>query len=176
MLLVYLVLEVDRYTGFDAHYLPEAFTPVTRVSEPKNYRAGDDPGGRTVLCAEIPCGRDDELWGGSNARLAEVVRAGLEDAGLPGVEPVDVHVERLPFAYPIYTLDYAAHLEVVGRWIDGHDRILTFGRQGLFAHDNAHHALAMAYAAVDCLRADDDFDLAAWRRAREGFAQHVVED
>ena len=34
----------------------------------------------------------------------------------------------------------------------------VFGRQGLFAHDNTHHALAMAYAAVDCLREDGTFD------------------
>lgn len=176
MLLVYLILDVDRYTNFDAHYLPERFTPVTRVSEPKNYRSGDDPVGRTVICAEIPCSRDDELWTSSDERLGHVVAEGLRAAGLPDPAPVAVEVERLPFAYPIYTLDYALHLEVVDDWVSGHERVLTFGRQGLFAHDNAHHALAMAYAAVDCLRPGGGFDLAAWRRAREGFAQHVVED
>ena len=61
MLLVYLVLDGDRYSPYDAHYLPDAGTPVTRVSEPTNYRDGDDPPGRTVLCAELPCERDGEL-------------------------------------------------------------------------------------------------------------------
>lgn len=176
MLLVYLVLEVDRYTDFDAHYLPEATTPVTRISEPKNYREGDDPCGRTVLCAEIPCSLDEEIWVYSDEPLRDVVVDGLKASGLPDVSPVDVHVERLPFAYPIYTIDHERHLASVDRWVASHDRILTFGRQGLFAHDNAHHALSMAYAAVDCLRPDGGFDLASWRLAREGFAQHVVED
>src|SRR5690606_3382358 len=48
MVLVYLVLDGARYTPYDAHYLPEEWTPVTRISEPKNYRDGlpgpDDDG------------------------------------------------------------------------------------------------------------------------------------
>ena len=176
MVLVYLVLDVDRYTSFDAHYLPESFTPVTRVSEPKNYRSGDDPPNRTVLCAEIPCARDDEIWSADDAALASVVATGLTDAGLPEARAIDVHVERLPFAYPIYDIDYERRFDTVDTWVASHDRVLTFGRQGLFAHDNAHHALAMAYAAVDALGADGIFDAAGWSRARQGFARHVVED
>lgn len=42
MILVYLALPVDRYTHFDAHYFPEEDIPMTRVSEPKNYRSGPD--------------------------------------------------------------------------------------------------------------------------------------
>lgn len=176
MLLVYLVLDVDRYTRFDAHYLPESFTPVTRVSEPKNYRDGDDRAGTTVLCAEIPCDRDDALWSADDEALAAIVATGLAKAGLPDINAAHVHVERLPFAYPIYDLGYAARFDVVDRWVSSHDRVLTFGRQGLFAHDNAHHALAMAYAAVDALGADGTFDAPAWAAARAGFARHVVED
>src|SRR6266508_4164533 len=36
MLLVYLVLDGGRYSPYDAHYLPDPGTPVTRVSEPTN--------------------------------------------------------------------------------------------------------------------------------------------
>jgi hypothetical protein len=54
--------------------------------------------------------------------------------------------------------------------------VTTFGRLGLFAHDNTHHAVAMAYDAVDALRGDGALDRAAWARARERFAAHVVED
>ena len=37
-------------------------------------------------------------------------------------------------------------LDVWSREIDG---LVTFGRQGLFAHDNTHHAMAMAYAVAE---------------------------
>ena len=53
---------------------------------------------------------------------------------------------------------------------------MHFGRQGLFAHDNTHHALAMAWAAADAARPDGQVDAAAWSRARAAFAAHVVED
>jgi hypothetical protein len=53
---------------------------------------------------------------------------------------------------------------------------VSFGRQGLFVHDNAHHAMQMGYDAVDALRDDGRFDRYAWTAARERFAEHIVED
>jgi len=176
MLLVYLVLDVDRYTAFDAHYLPEEWTPVTRVSEPKNYRDGDDIAGRTVLCAEIPCARGGELWQASDDELAVVAADALERSGLPRPQPVEVVVRRLPFVYPVYRVGYEAAVAALDAWADAQPRLLTFGRLGLFVHDNTHHALAMARAAVDALRPDGSFDDEAWRDSRAAFARHVVED
>jgi protoporphyrinogen oxidase len=176
MLLVYLVLDVDRYSDFDAHYLPDESTPVTRVSEPKNYRDGDDPRGRTVLCAEIPCRLGDDLWEADDAALGDEVVRTLVAAGLPDPEPSDVEVRRLSHAYPIYRRGYEESFDRLDAWAASHDRLLTFGRGGLFAHDNSHHALAMAWAASAALRAGDGFDDAAWARARNSFRSHVVED
>ena len=55
MILVYLVLEQDQFTEYDAHYFPEPSVPISRLSEPKNYSASTEPKGTTVLCAELPC-------------------------------------------------------------------------------------------------------------------------
>ena len=36
----------------DAHYLPSLRSPVSRISEPANYRdSADDPADRSVVCA-----------------------------------------------------------------------------------------------------------------------------
>jgi len=173
MVLVYLVLDSDRYTAFDAHYLPGPETPVTRLSEPRNYRdSADDPPGRTVLCAELPCQHGDEHWGATDEALGELVRDGLEAVGLPRPEPVEVRVRRLSHAYPIYDHASAEAFATLDAWATSlQPRVLTFGRQGLFAHDNTHHALAMAKAAVQALNAPY-----SWTSAREAFARHVVED
>ena len=80
MLLVYMVLEGGRYSPFDAHYLPEPHTPVTRVSEPPNYRDGDDPPDRTLLCAEIPCDAGDDLWRAGDAELGRLAADGMRRA------------------------------------------------------------------------------------------------
>ncbi|MCI0664368.1 MAG: hypothetical protein L0220_25195 [Acidobacteria bacterium] len=60
--------------------------------------------------------------------------------------------------------------------MSGFPPLLTFGRQGLFAHDNTHHALYMAYAAADCLDSHGKFDGKRWREYRRIFETHVVED
>lgn len=175
MALVYLALPVPRYTQFDAHYLPEEWTPITRISEPKNYRDGDDPDDRTVLCAEIPCNHGDEVWTADDGALSDVVRDALGRAELPPAEPFEVVVRRVPRVYPVYRVGYERALEQLEAWVAAQQRVLSFGRQGLFVHDNAHHALAMAWAAADAL-SREGFDDAAWARARERFATHVVED
>ena len=176
MVLVYLVLDVDRWTPYDAHYLPEETTPITRVSEPKNYRDGDDPAGRTVLCAELPCDAGDSTWTASDEDVGELVCDGLAAQGLPRPEPVEVVARRLSHAYPIYTADYEAHFATLDAWVDAQPRLLTFGRQGLFAHDNTHHAYAMAWAAAEALSPGGEFDRQSWAAARERFRAHVVED
>ncbi len=45
MILIYLVLEQDQFTEYDAHYFPEASIPISRLSEPKNYSASTEPKG-----------------------------------------------------------------------------------------------------------------------------------
>lgn len=176
MLLVYLVLEVDRYTPYDAHYLPGPEIPVSRISEPANYRDADDPPGRTVLCAEIPCSEGDELWRRSPGELAALVVATLRRLDLPPAEPSAVEVRRLANAYPIYRVGYEEAFSMLDEWASHCSNLLTFGRQGLFVHDNTHHALAMAWAAAGALRPGGGFDRAAWADARRRFGAHVVED
>jgi protoporphyrinogen oxidase len=176
LVLVYLVLDGGRYTPFDAHYLPEPFTPVTRISEPANYRDGDDPPDRTVLCAEIPCAPGDDLFTADETELAGLVVHALGRAGLPAPRVREVAARRLPQAYPVYRRGFEDHLAALEAWAADQPALLSFGRLGLFVHDNAHHALAMAWAAADALGPGGSFDDRAWAAARARFAEHVVED
>ena len=176
MALVYLVVPRPRYSPFDAHYLPGGATPVTRVSEPRNYRDGDDPEGVTVLCAEIPCAADGDLFAAPAEELGRVAVEGLVEAGLPRPEVAAVEAARLRHAYPVLRAGTGARLAALDGWAAEQPALLTLGRQALFVHDNAHHALAMAWAAADCLGRDGSFDDDAWARARGRFAGHVVED
>jgi protoporphyrinogen oxidase len=176
MLLVYLELPVDRFSEYDAHYFPGADIAITRLSEPRNYSGVSEPPGRTILCAELPCSPDDRHWNADVAELGDLVIRDLERAGLPlPGAPTSVHVRRLRHAYPIYTRGFAEPFGRLDRWAAAQPRLLSFGRQGLFAHDNTHHALAMAYAAVDCL-GPEGFDAGKWARYRIDFEKHVVVD
>jgi protoporphyrinogen oxidase len=177
MVLVYLVHQGGRWTAYDAHYFPGPETRLTRISEPVNYRAsGEDPSDRSVLCAEIPCAVGDDVWTATDDELAALVEDGLQVTGLPAVRRGAVVVKRLPHVYPVYQPGYEAHLDGLDRWVGSLPRLTTFGRLGLFAHDNTHHAIAMAYDAVNALRADGSRDEPSWAAARARFASHVVED
>ncbi len=176
MILIYLTLETSQFTEYDAHYFPDAQVRITRLSEPKNYglRGPDDT---TVLCAELPCSTDDPVWTMSDADLAELVNDDLRNVGIPIPAPVRaVATRRLPQAYPIYAPDYHQAFGQLDQCVAGIGGLTSLGRQGLFAHDNTHHTLAMAYAANNCLSPKAVFDSARWQRYREQFETHVVED
>lgn len=178
MVLVYLVHKGGRWTEFDAHYLPDSDTPVTRVSEPANYRdnRSDDPADRSVVCAEIPCSVGGDIWVAPDDDLADLVMNALSAVGLPPVRLTAVQTRRLTHVYPVYETGYAEHLMSLQKWADGLTDVTTLGRQGLFVHDNTHHTMAMAYDAVAALGPNNRRDEAAWATARERFSHHVVED
>jgi protoporphyrinogen oxidase len=177
MILVYLVLEAERFTEFDAHYFPGSDIPISRLSEPKNYSDGQGPSGATVLCAELPCAPDEPEWRQGDEELGELVRDCLGRAGLPVRVPVrQVVTRRLRQAYPIYRRGFEVDFGQLDDWIGQNDGLLSFGRQGLFSHDNLHHALYIGYCAADCLEHDGSFNRERWQVYRRGFEAHVVED
>lgn len=165
-----------RWTRFDAHYVPTPGILPTRVSEPRNYRDNSEPDDRTVLCVEVPCSVGDDLW---SARDADLVGRVVEDLGridLPPVVPVRWEVRRVRSAYPVYRIGHERDLDAIERWLQGFPGLVTLGRQGLFAHDNTHHTLEMAWEAVASLHRDGGVDTARWARARDRFRTHVVQD
>jgi protoporphyrinogen oxidase len=176
MILIYLVLEAEQFTEFDAHYFPDANIGITRLSEPKNYGLAKLPG-RTVLCAELPCFQTDPVWSASDPDLGRLMMDALTASGIPvRAKVLEVSSRRLPQAYPLYTREYREQFDRIDGWLNGLDGVLTFGRQGLFAHDNTHHALAMAYAVNECLDDAGSLNRARWQEHRRAFQHHVVED
>jgi len=177
MILVYLVLDTPQFSAYDAHYFPGSDIPITRLTEPKNYNASQEPVDRTVLCAELACSADGKEWQLADEELGNLVCDAIERAGLPlQANVLQVVTRRLRFAYPIYHQGYEKYFDRLDEWVSQQENILTFGRQGLFAHDNTHHALYMAYCAVKCLTETGEFDRKRWESYRKIFETHVVED
>ena len=177
MILVYLVLDQDQFTEYDAHYFPEPEITISRLSEPKIFSDGAGTPGITVICAEIPCDVNSDIWKKTDSELGKVVLDSLETAQIPVCAGVQkVIIRRLPNAYPIYYQGYEPYFEKVDSWCNQIDGLLCFGRQGLFVHDNTHHALFMGYAASKCLLENGEFDRKRWQQYRKLFESHVVED
>ena len=176
MLLVYLVCEQDQYTPFDAHYLPSLDTPISRLSEPKNYRDGPDPDGQTVLCCEVPCTVGDKHWTASDQDLGLQMVESLVSQGLPRPQLVTTESRRLTHVYPIYHPGYSDDLATITDWTDGFEQLVVLGRQGLHTPDNLHHVLQMGNSAADALLNDGSFNQKLWSEALEEFSSFVVED
>ncbi len=177
MVLVYLELDVDRFSEWDAHYLPGESLTCSRISEPKWYRGGGEPYGRTVLCAELPCQRNDSLWSSDDSVIVKQVVDDLDRCELDAQNLVARHkVVRAANVYPIYDVDYQDSLNRLQEWTQTVDNLVSFGRQGLFVHDNSHHALEMGYVVAQSIDRNGKFDHNIWRAALARFSENTVED
>lgn len=177
MVLAYLQLNQDQFTEYDAHYFPGSEIPFTRVSEPKNYANLTKPAGATVLCVEIPCFYDDDIWCSDADTLSTMIEKGLAQTGLPiRGEIIDKTTRKIRFAYPLYKEGAEQNFETIDNWAETLDGVTSYGRQGLYAHDNTHHAIMMGLKAAECLDSNARFDNNAWGICRESFKAHVVED
>ena len=144
--IVFVYLEVDKPSVSPDHwiYLPEQHLTIHRISEFKNFSDDAAPGATTVLCCEITCREDDELWNlprEGAARLAQddLIKIGLVEPGTSRC--IDVH--RLKYAYPIYDLTYRENLETLKRAAKEVRNFHTTGRQGLYRYNNMDHSIAM---------------------------------
>jgi len=186
MTLVYPVASTrggaPSYTPYDAHYVPQPDVVFSRLSEPRNYRDGPDPDGLTVLCAEIPCDRDDALWNADDGELTDLVLDGIDRLGLPPPRMLDVAVRRLPRVYPVIDRRRAnarAELLAATERLPG---VTVLGRHGRAAADNLHQVMDMALSAVDRLATDrrrtdgTGWDDEGWRSDLDRFESFVVED
>ena len=173
---VYFVVPRDQYTPFDTYFFPEKGMHVSRFSEPKNYRSGDDPVGQTVVCAEIPCDLDDQIWTASTEELEALVKGELERAGFPDPTPIATEIRRLPTVYQVYDRAGQPARDIANDWVAAPDRVVSLGRQGIGGHDSTHHVLAMGAAAAAAIGPDGSFDRSQWEQSLHHFAAHVVID
>lgn len=173
---VYFVVPRDQYTPFDTYFFPEEGMHISRFSEPKNCRSGDDPAGQTVVCAEIPCDAGDQIWTASTEGLETLVKEELDRAGLPDPTPIATEIRRLPTVYQVYDRAGQWARDIVNEWLAAPDRVVSLGRQGIGGHDSTHHVLSMGAAAAAAVGPDGSFDRSQWEKSLQEFAAYVVID
>ena len=176
MIIAHLVVPRSQYTSFDAHYFPGSDIATARLSEAKNYRSANDPDDLTVLCAELACWVDDEIWASSSETVGQLVDEDLQRAGLPPTNHVHVEVRHLPSVYPVYEHSTIDARELINNWLRQPSRVVSLGRQGLGVPDNLHHVLAMGSRGAASLDASGIINPQAWQDSLDDFAQHVVQD
>ncbi|MBK8977835.1 MAG: FAD-dependent oxidoreductase [Planctomycetes bacterium] len=141
---VYLKLNRPSVSPDSWVYLPEKHLTVHRISEFKNFSPFCAPRDKTLICAEITCRRGDEIWRASADELRAIAARDLASVGLiQESDVIDAQIRKIPFAYPVYDLDYRSHLEPVMDYVGRLQNLQTTGRQGNYRYNNMDQSVEM---------------------------------
>jgi protoporphyrinogen oxidase len=141
---VYLKLNRPSVSPDSWVYLPEKHLTIHRISEFKNFSPYCAPKDKTMICAEITCRRGDEIWRASAEKLQEIAEKDLISVGLIGPgEVLEAQIRKIPFAYPVYDLEYRNNLQPVMDYVHDLQNIRTTGRQGNFRYNNMDQSVEM---------------------------------
>jgi protoporphyrinogen oxidase len=144
IIFVYLKLNRSQVSPDNWLYLPEPHLTVHRISEFKNFSPGCAPPDKTMVCAEITCRIGDEHWRAKDQDLIATAVSDLEQLDL--IQPDEVlegFVKKIPFAYPVYDLEYKENLAPIVEFVHSLENIQTGGRQGLFRYNNMDQSIEM---------------------------------
>ncbi|MEE2887097.1 MAG: FAD-dependent oxidoreductase [Planctomycetota bacterium] len=150
--IVFVYLKLDRETVSPDSwvYLPEKHLTVHRISEFRNFSKTASPPGKTMICAEITCRRGDEIWRMNENDLRDTAEKDLMSVGLIEKDEIlDAFIKRIPYAYPVYDLQYESHLRPIQGFIQDLKGIITTGRQGNFRYNNMDQSVEMGRAVAD---------------------------
>lgn len=122
----------------------------SRVSLPGALAKTTVAPGTSALCVEVTCREGDERWRAperlTGAVIDDLVRTGTLDSR----EQVRrVHIERVPFTYPIYKLNYLAELTRTLRALGQWRNLLMAGRTGRFWYNNMDHSIGQGLSMAD---------------------------
>jgi protoporphyrinogen oxidase len=108
------------------------------------------PPGKSGLCVEVTCRQGDARWR-SPQSLVQPVTDDLVRTGMIGAaaDIERVHVERVPFTYPIYKLNYMQELQRNLRELGHYSNLLLAGRCGRFWYNNMDHSIGQGLTMAD---------------------------
>ena len=137
LILVYLVVDRPQLTDYHWCYLIESKFKCNRFSEQKNVSPGLLPENKTVLCVEISCRHEDNLWRATDTDLGRMAVKDLVQMGILRPEHVEEHfVTRIRYAYPIYRLGFERELCSLLGELHQVQNFYTIGRHGLFMNNS----------------------------------------
>jgi protoporphyrinogen oxidase len=108
-----------------------------RVSITSSFNKNMAPEHMAGLCVEVTCRQGDRYWNNPEL-LVERVKNDLIKVGLVNqIKDIgNIHTEKIPDAYPIYTLNYLEDLKNVKGELSKINNLMLAGRTGLFWYNN----------------------------------------
>ncbi len=112
----------------------------SRVSAPTAFATTTAPAGTHGLCVEFTCRKGDERWNDPDKFTALIVDDLIRTKTIDSRDDIlNIHVEKVPETYPIYTLDYLDQLTRNLKMLGAYTNLLLAGRSGRFWYNNMDH-------------------------------------
>lgn len=147
----------------------------SRVTAPEAFLTTTTPPGKSGLCVEFTCREGDERWENPERYTDEIVADLVRTRAIDSRSDVErVHIERVPFTYPIYKLNYLGELTRNLRALGEYSNLLLAGRSGRFWYNNMDHSIGQGLTMSDkILRGEvlseiDSADREFWATAEDG--------
>ena len=141
----------------------------SRVSAPTAFAATTAPAGTHGLCVEFTCRKDDDRWNDPDRFTTVIVDDLIRTKTVDSRDQIlNVHVEKVPETYPIYTLDYLDQLTGNLKVLGAYTNLLLAGRSGRFWYNNMDHSIGQGLTMSDkilrglALAEIDDNDREFW--------------
>jgi protoporphyrinogen oxidase len=151
--LITVNLMMDRKESFPDTwiYIHSPEVKVGRVQCFKNWSPFMVPDeNKSSLGLEYFCTENDELWNCPDEKLIELAKKEIAKLKLADPDTIcDAFVIRMPKTYPVYSMGYSEHLEVIKNYLSGIKNLQCIGRNGMFKYNNMDHSILSAMLAVD---------------------------
>jgi protoporphyrinogen oxidase len=169
LVLANYLLDAPPEQMFQWCYFGTDEAPVSRIAIPAMFNPNLAPEGKSGLCVELTCMEGDGLWNHPE-RMDVVIEEFLVKSKLVARfnDFIDVKFERIPNAYPIYTLNYPRKINLISDAIHQFKNLLNFGRTGGFWYNNQDHSIAQAMEIANYyLKNPDSFDPGKFKFERD---------
>ena len=139
LICVFLTIARPQVSADSWTYFPGQDLVFGRTHEPKNWSREMVPEpDMTSLCAEIYTSPGEPAWQQPDEALASRVAADLQRVGWLGEGDVsDALVVRIPYAYPVYDLEYSEKLKRLRGFLGQWKHLHLVGRTGAFRYMNS---------------------------------------
>jgi len=113
------------------------------------------PKGYYGICAELVCYENDYVWNQPESLVNSIIQNLIHVRLVRNFNSImEVHFERIRNTYPMYKIDYRAHLETYKQKISGIANVLACGRTGGFWYNNMDHSIRSSIDIANMIESD----------------------
>ena len=150
VIFLFLLLNKCSITNSQWIYYPDSRFLFSRMSEFRNISKSFAPHGKTGICLEIACFKNDNIWKSPNDELYRQCLDGLESLRLVRGEEVDSYfVRRIVHAYPLEEITTTDKTKRIFGYLKEIKNIYCSGRQGLFGYMNMDECVSESFRVAD---------------------------